>query len=66
MGDGGSLPIGFLLGVLSFQVDAAARNSSIIAAYLLPLFVLLEGHCSLRNCGMADSHGGERIGRGKM
>jgi len=41
MGDGGSLPIGFLLGVLSFQVDAAARNSSILGAYLLPLFVVL-------------------------
>ena len=41
MGDGGSLPIGFLLGVLSFQVDAAARNSSILAAYVLPLFVVL-------------------------
>jgi UDP-GlcNAc:undecaprenyl-phosphate/decaprenyl-phosphate GlcNAc-1-phosphate transferase len=41
MGDSGSLPIGFLLGVLAFQADATARNSSVLAAYVLPLFVML-------------------------
>jgi UDP-GlcNAc:undecaprenyl-phosphate/decaprenyl-phosphate GlcNAc-1-phosphate transferase len=41
MGDGGSLPVGFLLGLLSFQVGDAVRNSSILATYVLPLFVVL-------------------------
>jgi UDP-GlcNAc:undecaprenyl-phosphate/decaprenyl-phosphate GlcNAc-1-phosphate transferase len=39
MGDGGSLPLGFLLGVLSFPVDGAANNYS-IAFYVFPLLVM--------------------------
>jgi UDP-GlcNAc:undecaprenyl-phosphate/decaprenyl-phosphate GlcNAc-1-phosphate transferase len=39
MGDGGALTLGFVLGVLSLQVAAEAKNSA-MAAYTFPLFLL--------------------------